>query len=301
LKAEKQKLMNRILLISTALLVVSCVGNKADNSMAQHENPDAINITASDSLKLENVWQMAKDKNWQQVSLAEIEMQVAELFLETPYEPGTLDKDSVEKLVINLQGLDCVTFVENVLAISLTIKSEALSNFTFAQHLLHLRYRNGNLDGYASRLHYFSEWLSDNQQKGILNLLSDSLGDALLDTKVDIISRNWNSNRFAADSKLLAQIKETENQISSFKFKYIPKNQLESLESKIKNGDIIALTTSINGLDVAHTGLAIRVNGRLHLCHASSELGKVVISEVPLSEYLQSKKSFSGVLVARLL
>ena len=149
--------MNRILILFTALLLVSCAGNKADNTIAQHENLDAFNIAASDSLKLAEVWQMAKDGNWQQKSLAEIEMKIATLFLETPYVAGTLDKDSVETLVIDLQGFDCVTFVENVLAISLTIKSGALSNPAFAQYLLHLRYRNGNLNGYASHLHYFSE------------------------------------------------------------------------------------------------------------------------------------------------
>jgi hypothetical protein len=187
-----------------------------------------------------------------------------------------------------------------VLAMSLTIKSGELSNPAFAQHLLHLRYRNGNLNGYASRLHYFSEWLTDNQQKGLLNLLSESLGDAPLDTQVDIISRNWNTNRFAADSILLTEIKAVEAAVSKTSLKYLSKEQIEVVENQIQAGDIIALTTSIKGLDVAHTGIAIRVNGRLHLCHASSTLGKVVISEVPLSEYLQTKKSFTGILVARL-
>ncbi|MGE4287975.1 MAG: N-acetylmuramoyl-L-alanine amidase-like domain-containing protein [Salinivirgaceae bacterium] len=293
--------MNRMLILFTALLLVSCAGNKADNSIKEDETPIAFNIAASDSLKLAEVWQKAKNGNWQQKSLAEIEMQLAELFLETPYVANTLDQDSVEKLVINLKGFDCVTYVENVLAMSLTIKSGELSNPAFAQHLLHLRYRNGNFDGYASRLHYFSEWLTDNQQKGILELVSNQIGRADLDTKVDIISRNWNTNRFATNSTLLAEIKSVETVVSKSNLKYISKEQLEVVENKIQAGDIIALTTSIKGLDVAHTGIAIRVNGRLHLCHASSELGKVVISELPLSEYLQSKKRFNGILVARLI
>lgn len=293
--------MNRILILFAALLLVSCVGNKADDSTNQRENPDAFHIAASDSLKLAQVWQVAKNGNWQQKSLAEIEIRAAELFLETPYVAGTLDKDSVESLVINLQGFDCVTFVENVLAISLTIKSGELSNPAFAQHLLHLRYRNGNLDGYASRLHYFSEWLTNNQEKGLLSLVSDSLGDVDLDTQVDIISRNWNTNRFADDSKLLAEIKAVEAAVSKTNLKYLSKERLEVVENQIQAGHIIAITTSIKGLDVAHTGIAIRVNGRLHLCHSSSTLGKVVISDLPLSEYLQAKKSFSGILVARLI
>jgi hypothetical protein len=300
-EVKNYKQMNRILLIFTALLLVSCGGNKADESSNKPENPDVCIISTSDSLILAQVWQVAKNENWQQKSLAEIEMQVAELFLETPYVAGTLDKDSVEKLVINLQGFDCVTFVENVVALSLTIKSGALSNPDFVQYLLQFRYRNSKLNGYASRLHYFSEWLTDNQQKGLLSLVSDSLGDEGLDTQVDIISRNWSENKFAVDTKLLTQIKEAETRIAKFKLKYITREKLETVENQIQDGDIIAITTSINGLDVAHTGIAIHVNEQLHLCHASSALGKVVISDVPLSEYLQAKKSFIGVLVARLV
>ncbi len=293
--------MKRILIVFLACLLISCSGSKPEKSSNQPEYPVELNLSAADSLKLTKVWQVAIQESWHQKSLAEIEIQVGELFLEMPYVAGTLDKDTVEKLVINLQEFDCVTFVEQVIALTLTIKSGELNYSNFAENLENLRYRNGKLDGYASRLHYFSDWLTDNQQKGFINLLSDGLGDAVLDTKVDIISQNWNSNQFAADSKLLAEIKAVEAAVSKSNLKYLSKQRLEVVENQIQAGDIIAITTSIKGLDVAHTGIAVHVNGRLHLFHASSTLGEVVISDVPLSEYLQAKKSFSGVLVARLI
>lgn len=264
-------------------------------------NAKSQELSTSDSLKLKQLLQIATENNWSQNSLPEIELEVANYFKGSPYVANTLDQDSTEKLIINLQGFDCVTFVENVVALSLTIHSGALTPENYRMNLQTLRYRNGVLDGYASRLHYFTEWLTDNQQKGILEIVSNKIGTADLDTKVDIISRNWQKHRFHADTALFRKIQETEAQISSFKLKYIPKDQLENFESNIRNGDIIAITTSINGLDVAHTGMAVFVNERLHLFHASSANEKVVISEIPLSDYLKAKKSFTGILVGRLM
>ena len=67
----------------------------------------------------------------------------------------------------------------------------------------------------------------------------------------------------------------------------------------IQTGDIIALTSAIKGLDITHTGFAIRKeDGRIHLLHASSK-GKVEISELPLADYLQGIKHNTGIIVAR--
>jgi len=82
--------------------------------------------------------------------------------------------------------------------------------------------------------------------------------------------------------------------------RYITKQYLPFVEPYINNGDIIAIATSIKGLDVVHTGIAIKKDNQLFMMHASSSLGKVVISDVPLTEYLQQKKSFTGLLIARL-
>ena len=66
------------------------------------------------------------------------------------------------------------------------------------------------------------------------------------------------------------------------------------------DGDIIAITTNLPGLDVAHVGIAEYINGKLHLLHASSTLGKVVVSEEPLRQMLRNHKSWSGIRVVRM-
>jgi hypothetical protein len=282
-------------------LVNSCNSHLTEAKNRNSEPTPAINLSKADSLKMAAFWQMAMDSNLKNKSTQEIELSVANWFLATPYWAGTLDQNKQEQLVINFQGLDCVTYVENVVALAQTIKSGNLDNSAFFQHLKTLRYRDGKLDGYASRLHYFTEWLLNNQQKGILTLVSDSLGDADFSASVNILSKNKDKNAHLADSAVLAKILASEIEVSKSKLRYITKQHLPAVEESIQDGDIIAISTSIKGLDIVHTGIAIRTNNRLFLMHASSTLGKVVVSNVPLVEYLRQKPSFTGVLVARLI
>ncbi len=65
------------------------------------------------------------------------------------------------------------------------------------------------------------------------------------------------------------------------------------------DGDIIAATSTVAGLDIAHTGIALWRDGRLHLLHAPLAGGVVQISEVPLAERIQRIDGQDGVMVAR--
>lgn len=84
--------------------------------------------------------------------------------------------------------------------------------------------------------------------------------------------------------------------------RYIPKDSLNLHNiSQIHNGDIIAITTSIKGLDISHVGFAYWVNGKLHLLHASLNKKQVIIENIPLNEQLQQHKSQSGIRVLRII
>jgi hypothetical protein len=72
------------------------------------------------------------------------------------------------------------------------------------------------------------------------------------------------------------------------------------MEHLIQEGDIISLTAWKKDLDIAHQGFAVKVNGRMHLMHASSLGKKVVISKQPLPEYILSQPGQTGIMVARL-
>ena len=94
---------------------------------------------------------------------------------------------------------------------------------------------------------------------------------------------------------------EYEKALSGKIVHWLPKSELpENGLSWIMDGDIIAITTKLPGLDIAHVGIAQYIKGKLHLLHASSTLGKVVISDDPLNHMLNNNKSWTGIRVVRM-
>lgn len=225
---------------------------------------------------------------------------IASFFLGTPYTGGTLDVNEREQLVVNLREMDCVTFVEYVLALSLipTYNDEAAS--CFLRNLRLLRYRNGEITDYTSRLHYSTDWLFEMQRQGIVTDITQRAGGEVYSTQINYISTHPAAYRaLTRDSLLIPRIKEIEAEINDRTMYYIPKERVKQLDDRINNGDIILITTSVDGLDTAHLGIALKKEGRIHLIHASSSAAKVVISDTPLSDYLNRIRSFSGIIIGR--
>lgn len=225
---------------------------------------------------------------------------VGKTFLGTPYVAKTLEIGTKESLVINLQGLDCTTYIENVLAFSLLLNDEKSDFENFTKKLETIRYKNGKLEGYTSRLHYFSEWIADNQTKGLVNNITAEIGGSIVVKKIDFMSTHRQLYPFLKDDdENLKKIQASENYLNSQELCILSQDQIRANEHLIKSGDIIALTTSIKGLDITHTGIATREkDGRIHLLHAST-VGKVVVSKLPLVDYLKKIKHNTGIMVAR--
>jgi hypothetical protein len=224
---------------------------------------------------------------------------IGKSFIGTPYVAKTLEVGEEESLVITLEGLDCTTYVENVMAFGL-IKEKPGPNFdSFVKTLEKIRYRNGILDGYSSRLHYFTEWISDNEKKGLVQNITASLGGVEIDKKLNFMSSHRDLYPYLKEEKSFQQIQETEKKLQQHPLCILSQEMLALNEDQIQSGDIIALATSIEGLDVTHTGFAIRADdGRIYLLHASSS-GAVEISALPLVDYLKKIKNNTGVIVAR--
>lgn len=259
----------------------------------------------------QNVICSAQDKEAFKIKIIEIEAlqksnsgatmaAIGKTFLGIPYVSKTLEIGETEALVINLQGLDCTTFVENVMAFSLLLKNNKKSFDDFTETLETIRYKNGVIDGYSSRLHYFSEWITNNQFKGLITNITAEIGGTPLVKKVNFMSTHRDLYPFLKDDDAnLKKIQVSENFLNSETLCMLPQDQIAANEHLIQSGDIIALTTSIKGLDITHTGIAIREeDGRIHLLHASST-GEVKVSEVPLVDYLKGIKRNTGIMVAR--
>jgi hypothetical protein len=232
---------------------------------------------------------------------------IGRTFVGTAYVPRTLEVEGPEGLVINFRGLDCVTFVENALALARFVKAggarllpaRPAAEAAYAALLTELRYRGGVIDGYASRLHYFSEWVSDNARRGLVADLGGRLGGVRDDEPIDFMSTHPAAYRQLADPASLELVRATEAALSARGRTFIPEGRIADASAGIRDGDIIAATSTVAGLDVAHTGLALWVEGSLRLLHAPLVGDSVEISTVSLAERILSIEGQDGILVAR--
>lgn len=227
-------------------------------------------------------------------------VEVGKTFVGIPYVAKTLEIGETESLVINLQGMDCTTYVENVLAFSIMLKQEKKDFDSYTKNLETIRYKDGELEGYASRLHYFSEWIANNEKKGLLKDITAEIGGIENNKEINFMSTHRELYPFLKDKENYKKIQESEQFLKTRSLCILPQDQIQDNEHLIRTGDIIALTTSIKGLDITHTGFASReADGRIHLLHASTGSKVVELSKLPLVDYLKGIKSNTGIMVAR--
>ena len=249
----------------------------------------------------------AEEAKLDQLPMGKLMAVIGTSFIGTTYVPGTLDVPGPERLVINFRGLDCVTFVENVHALAVAIKNgaaERLDNRAsveteYEQILRALRYRKGLIDGYPSRLHYFSEWVEENERKRLVTNLSEDLGGIVDSEAIDFMSSHPEAYRQLSNPRTLEDIEEIERRLNQQGRHFIPQHLIADVADQIEDGDIIAATSTVQGLDVAHTGLALWVDDKLHLLHAPLVGESVQISEQPLANRITAIDGQDGIIIAR--
>lgn len=266
-----------------------------------------------DWARFEETIRWARAQRVDTLSLGDAMASIGRSFVGTAYVPGTLEAEGPEHLVINFRGLDCVTFVENVLALSrfsrgdfgsdvdpdLLLADRASAERAYEILLAEHRYRDGTLNGYASRLHYFTDWIGDNERRGFVRDLSAELGGIEDSEPIDFMSTHTDAYRQLGDPENLRRVRLAETRLSGAGRSYLPQDRIESAAAGIRNGDIIAATSTVTGLDVAHTGLALWIDGELRLLHAPLVGEAVQISEVPLADRVRRISGQDGIIVAR--
>lgn len=243
-----------------------------------------------------------KIQNAQGSSLDDFTLNIAKSFLNRPYKAKTLEGNTTEKLVVNLREFDCATFVESCIAMGLTYRKNNISFEKFEGYLKRLRYYNkGKIRGYDSRIHYMSDWLYTHENDGLLEDVTPSLGGIEWKKNINFISMHWNKYPFLKDMEMLGKMVRIEERINNQTYTFVPKAKVKSIENQLLNGDIVAITTNIEGLDITHVGFAIRLQDkRVYLLHASSDFKRVMVTDKPLAEYLAKNKTQTGIMVARL-
>lgn len=244
---------------------------------------------------------LAVEKDLAQKPIGDVIVEIGKSFLETPYEAFTLEKGDKEKVVVHLTGLDCYTFFETTLALARVVKKGKTDFNSYLNEIENLRYRDGKLAGYASRLHYAIDWLYDNELRGNVKDITKDIGGVVLNKKVGFMSAHPDSyKRMKGKPGVIEQIKKIENEINSRVHYYIPQDEIDKAEDKIRNGDIIFCTTKWDGLIVGHTGMAVKLDdGRIHFMHAPLAGKLVQISEQPLGDYVRAVEKHTGIIVIR--
>jgi hypothetical protein len=245
---------------------------------------------------------LADEKNWKGMSIGAIMGAVAFELQGVPYVASTLElHDTRESCVVNLTGLDCVTLFENALGFARMLKTGGRTEADLLAQVRRTRYRGGKMTDYASRLHYTTDWLHDNEKKGTVRLISHALpGAEKWQKRLDFMSRHPQSYRqLKANPAMVKRIAEHERSFTGRTFYYVPKDKIAAAEPMMQTGDIVGITTSVDGLDISHTGLCYRDKDRvLRFLHASSTK-KQVILDVRLSEYVMPSSKSTGVMIAR--
>ena len=231
---------------------------------------------------------------------------LARQFLGVPYVAHTLEVNDDERLVINTRQLDCTTLVETVAALKLCTQAGKHGFADYLNTLRQLRYRQGRMAGYPSRLHYFTDWIRD---KVAMQLVTDIQQpnppfSAVQTVNVDYMSTHTSAYKaLKANAALVPEIRAAEQSLTGMKVRYIPKRSLRNsalLRKVIKDGDILAITCNKKGLDIAHLGFAVWRSNGLHLLNASMIHKKVIEEPMTLYQYMQKHKTHTGIRVVRI-
>lgn len=223
----------------------------------------------------------------------------AKSFLGCPYKDHVLDFNSGRLNLASICEFDCVTFIESSLAYSI-LHNCYIDDTSFLNGIIKsIRYRDGVISNYNSRLHYFSEWILQNERSGLFNNISFDLGGVLRVKKINYISQNILKYPKFKTKKEIQDLINTEKYLSTCKLPFLPKQKFNEISSCLENGDIIVFTSNVKGLDVGHVGIVIFLKDRLHFIHASQLHRKVLISKETIAEYLIKNKKFDGVIVLR--
>lgn len=284
--------MRKLLLTAFTLCIICLNASALANVRFNNETTDTTRIT--------EILIDAATKNFKTPS--ERAGYIARKFIGTPYVANTLEV-SPELVTVNLDGLDCTTFVENVLAMAYTVGEGRTSWRDFVYNLERLRYRGGEVNGYASRLHYICDWFVDNIHRGNIEDATRLFPRVNYVVRtIDFMSSNRDKYPALADSAEFERIKSIEIGYRSHRFPYLKTNDIGGKYTKavFRDGDAVALVSSMKNLDVTHMGFIVIENGEPYLLHASSTNGKVEISSMPLADYMKRNRSLIGVRVIRL-
>lgn len=275
---------------------------------ASNASPSTASLAAADTLVAEpdaetaqlfaSIQEQAAAEDWASLPYGEIVQRVGEALVGQPYVAGLLDEPADETLVVTLRAFDCVLYVENVLALAEGIATGETGYEAYVRRVERMRYRDGEMGAYCSRLHYFSDWIRDNEARGMVRNVTTEAGGERFDKAITFMSEHRDAYPKLTTDSTYACIVDMEADLAGVDLYYIPQSRIAEGYAAMQPGDIIATATSIGGLDVTHTGFVHKTDAHTGFMHASLSSEQVKISD-DLEDYVQGISSQIGVVVAR--
>ncbi len=197
-------------------------------------------------------------------------------FLNTLYKESTLIGDirTPEILVINLEEVDCFTFIDYIEAMRISG-----SYPDFRTNLVKARYRFGEID-YKSRNHFFTDWKAFNTQ---------FIVDVTLHIGAENTERVSKKLNYKDDGKsFLPGIPCLQREVE-----YIPTVLSDdTVMAGLKTGDYVGLYSNMEGLDVSHVGIIIRKGDSVSMRHASSAAKHRKVLDEDFKDCIADKPGF---------
>jgi hypothetical protein len=235
-------------------------------------------------------------------------IRTGELARGSPYQAATLEayiraggSPRSEPLTLSLTRFDCVTLVEACVAVGRVAAAPgSVSWERFGREVERMRYRNGQRQGYSSRLHYFSEWISDGAHRGLVRDLGGELGGVVDDRPLRFMTVHRRSYPALSDAGVYQEIESMERSLDSHQRRVVPTKCIPAAVDRIQTGDVLGFATEIPGLDATHAAFAYRdMKGILRVLHAPLSGGVVQVTRSTLPEYVAAIRHATGILVAR--
>ena len=249
----------------------------------------------------------AERENWRALPLGARTVRAARAMTNIPYVNYTLEVDNhIENPVVNFGGMDCWTYYENALAFARMLKYKPPPYRP--EDMLHMieieRYRGGRCNGnYLSRMHHLEEVFYDNQRRGIATNITPNLPGAVrLRREIREMTVQWKSYRYLQNNpKLLPGMGRIEKRVSGLPVYHVPKAKVRAIESRLRDGDVCAITTNWKYGYTSHVGLIVKRNGRAYFAHATSvrSKGRKTIVDRPITDYLYGSSKRAGIAVYR--
>ena len=263
--------------------------------------------TPEDSIRVMNLLQSAEKDAAKDSTAGQTMLRIGRAIekMNIPYVAHTLEPNDQERLIINLRELDCTTFVESAMALTLCVRSGRTTFDDYCRILQKIRYWQGRAPQYIRRLHYFTSWIEDNTTMDLVKELQSPNPPftAVQTVQAHYMTQHVDKYRMlTVNPQDVPMIREMEKRIEGKKYRYIPKQQLynnQLLRKTIHEGDIIVIITNIKGLDTQHIGIAAWHADGLHLLNASSIHHRVIEEPMTLRQYLYKHPTMPGIRIVR--